>query len=125
MIDQAAGLFRRRIIGAFSYSAQGIRACFHNEEAFRVEVALAFFLIPIGLWLGPSGVDKALLVSSVVLVLIVELLNSAVECAIDRISSDFSELAGRAKDQGSAAVFISMMLVLVVWFLVLVYPHIA
>lgn len=125
MIDQAVGLFRRRILGAFTYSAQGLRACFVNEEAFRVEVVLACLLIPLGLWLGPSPAEKALLVGSVILVLIVELLNSGIECAIDRISTEHAELSGRAKDQGSAAVLLSMMTVVLVWFLILVLPRIA
>lgn len=125
MIDQAVGLFRRRIIGAFTYSAQGLRACFANEEAFRVEVVLASLLLPLGLWLGPTPAEKALLVGSVILVLIVELLNSGIECAIDRISKEPAELSGRAKDQGSAAVLLSMLTVVLVWFLILVFPHIA
>lgn len=115
MIRQVRGLLVRRLVGALGYSMKGLRACFVNEEAFRVEVALAVILIPLGILLGSDGVEKALLTGSVVIVLIVELLNSAVEAAIDRIGPERSELSGRAKDQGSAAVLLSMMLVVIVW----------
>lgn len=115
MIRQVRGLLVRRLFGAFSYSLKGLQACFVNEEAFRVEVALSIVLIPLGLMLGENGVEKALLIGSVVMVLIVELLNSAVESAIDRIGLEKSELSGRAKDQGSAAVLLSMLLVAIVW----------
>lgn len=119
MIDQVRGLLIRRLVGALAYSMKGLKACFIHEEAFRVEVALALVLIPLGMILGDDGVEKALLVGSVVIVLIVELLNSAVEAAIDRIGPERSELSGRAKDQGSAAVLVSMLLVATVWALLL------
>jgi len=119
MIDQVRGLLIRRLVGALGYSMKGLKACFIHEEAFRVEVALALVLIPLGMILGDDGVEKALLVGSVVIVLIVELLNSAVEAAIDRIGPERSELSGRAKDQGSAAVLVSMLLVATVWALLL------
>ncbi|MAT51827.1 MAG: diacylglycerol kinase [Porticoccaceae bacterium] len=109
------GLLYRRFVLALRYSCQGLVACFRHEEAFRVEVLLASVLIPAGLLLGDTPIERVLLVSVVVLVMVVELLNSAVEAAIDRISLDPSELSGRAKDLGSAAVFLSMMLVLFVW----------
>ena len=119
MIETAAGILQRRILGALTYSCKGLRACYVHEEAFRVEVYLAMIMVPLGLWLGSTPVEKALLVGSVVLVLIVELLNSAVEAAIDRIGTEFAELSGRAKDQGSAAVLLAILVMVVVWGLVL------
>ncbi|MFA5631161.1 MAG: diacylglycerol kinase [Porticoccaceae bacterium] len=114
-----SGLLRRRLVNALGYSLRGLRACYRYEEAFRVEVALAVVLVPLGLWLGDGAVEKALLVGSVMMVMIVELLNSAVEAAIDRIGLEHAELSGRAKDLGSAAVFMSMWLVALVWGLLL------
>ena len=80
---------------------------------------MALVLLPLGLWLGQTGVHKALLVASVLLVLIVELLNSAIECVVDRIGAEFHELSGRAKDTGSAAVFLSIGCMILVWICVL------
>lgn len=94
---------------------QGLRATFKEEEAFRVEVLLAFFLLPLGLYLGETGVEKVLLTGSIMLVLLVEILNSAIESVVDRYGADQHELAGRAKDQGSAAVLLSLIIVFVVW----------
>lgn len=108
-----------RIIHACGYSMQGLRAAFHHESAFRQELLLCVVLIPLALWLGYDGVARALLVGSLFLVLIVELLNSAVEAIVDRIESDWNTLSGRAKDLGSAAVFLSLLNVVVVWGLVL------
>lgn len=108
-----------RIIKATKYSYLGIKAAFINEAAFRQELFLACVLTPIGLWLGQSGVERALLIGALLLVLIVELLNSAVEAAIDRFGGEIHELSGAAKDMGSAAVFISLVNVIVIWLLVL------
>ena len=119
MIDQATGLLKRRMFSAFVYSLKGLRACFRHEEAFRVEVALAAVLIPLGLVMGQTGLERVVLIGSVLLVLIVELLNSAIESAIDRIGLERSELSGRAKDQGSAAVLLSLAIVILSWTLVL------
>lgn len=113
------GLLRRRLVDAFLYSLRGLKACYRYEEAFRVEVALGLVLIPLGLWLGENSAEKAILAASVLLVMIVELLNSAVEAAIDRISLEHAELSGRAKDLGSAAVLLSMAVVVLVWALLL------
>ena len=110
----------RRVLNAIGYSISGLASAFRNEDAFRQEVLLAVILVPLGLWLGPSGPTKAILVASVLLVLIVELLNSAVEAAVDRVSLDRHRLAKRAKDIGSAAVFVSIVNAFVVWFLILV-----
>jgi diacylglycerol kinase (ATP) len=108
-----------RILRAFGYSLLGFRACFRHEAAFRQEVLAAVLLIPIGLWLGGDGVEKALLVGSWLLVMIVELLNSAVEATVDRFGPEQHPLAGRAKDIGSAAVFLSITLAAAVWGLIL------
>jgi diacylglycerol kinase (ATP) len=108
-----------RLINALRYSISGFDSAFRHEEAFRQEALLAVVLIPIALFLDVGGIAKALLVSSVIAVLIVELLNSAVEAAVDRISLENHRLAKRAKDIGSAAVFLSLVNVMVVWGLVL------
>lgn len=104
-----------RVIKAFNYSMAGIKAAFMHEAAFREECLLAVFLIPLGLYLGDGTVEKLLLVGTTVLVLVVELLNSAVEAAVDHTSTEIHALAKRAKDIGSGAVFMSMMLFLLTW----------
>ena len=109
----------RRIWNALFYSIDGLAAAFRHEDAFRQESLLAFVLIPVAFFLPASGVGKALMIASVLLVLVVELLNSAIEAAVDRISLDNHYLAKRAKDVGSAAVLVSLVNVLVVWALVL------
>ena len=109
----------RRLLNATRYSAEGLGAAFRHEDAFRQEVIAAVLLLPLALWLGNSGVERALMVFSVLLVLIVELLNSAVEATVDRISLENHALAKRAKDIGSAAVMVSLLNLLLVWALVL------
>ncbi|MBK1680687.1 diacylglycerol kinase [Rhodocyclus tenuis] len=109
----------RRILNAFGYSLAGLRAAYTCEDAFRQEVWLAVVLIPLAFWLPASGVGHALMVGSVLLVLIVELLNSAIEAAVDRVSLENHRLAKRAKDIGSAAVFIALGNVVLVWACVL------
>lgn len=109
----------RRLINAFGYSLQGFRAAFKHEDAFRQEVVMALMLIPLAIYLGKSVVEKALMIASVLLVLIVELLNSAIEAAVDHTSTERHPLAKQAKDIGSAAVFIALIIVAVVWGLVL------
>ena len=108
-----------RILKATMWSLQGLRAAWLHESSFRLEVYLLIVLGPLGLWLGANGVERALLVGSCLLVLSVELLNSAVEAVIERYGAEFHELAGRAKDMGSAAVFVVMMNVLLTWGLIL------
>ncbi len=115
MVKYISKLFKRRIIKSCNYSLQGLRATLREEEAFRVECILALLLIPLGLYWGDTGVEKVFLAGSVFLVLIVEVLNSAIESVVDRFGSEQHELSGRAKDQGSAAVFLALMLVLLVW----------
>jgi diacylglycerol kinase (ATP) len=109
----------RRVWNAFHYSLAGLSAAFRHEDAFRQEVLLAVVLLPTACLLPASGVGKALMVASVILVLIVELLNSAVEATVDRISLENHRLAKRAKDIGSAAVLIALINVACVWGLVL------
>ncbi len=115
--NQAGGL--RRIWNAGLYSLAGIRASWKNEAAFRQELVLCLFLVPAAFWIGSSAVERALLAGSCLLVLVVELLNSAVEATIDRIGADLHKLSGRAKDMGSAAVFISLCIVVLCWGLVI------
>jgi len=109
----------RRIWNALFYSIDGFRAAYRHEDAFRQECLLAIVLIPLACFMPASGMGKALMIASILLVLIVELLNSAVEAAVDRISLENHQLAKRAKDIGSAAVFVSLANVAVVWGLVL------
>ena len=108
-----------RLSKAFTASAQGLIGAFREEEAFRQELAFALIAIPVGLWLGHGGIERALLVAPVFLILIVELLNSAIEATVDRIGFERHALAGLAKDIGSAAVMMSFVLLAVVWLLVL------
>ena len=121
MADEIGHLPRgpKRIFKAAVWSWQGLRAAWLHESSFRLEVYLFVVLAPLALWLGADGVERALLVGSMVLVLSAELLNSAVEAVIERYGAEHHELAGRAKDMGSAAVFVLMMNVLLVWGLVL------
>ena len=109
----------RRVWNAMFYSIEGLRAAYRHEDTFRQEVLLAALLIPLALFLPASGSAKALMIASVLLVLIVELLNSAVEATVDRVSLEHHRLAKRAKDIGSAAVMMSLANVIVVWLLVL------
>lgn len=108
-----------RVINAFGYSMKGIRAAITHESAFRQEAFLFVVMLPAAIWLGRNWLDYILLIGSLFLVLIVELLNSAIEAVVDRISDDYSELAGRAKDMGSAAVFITLANVMLVWGLII------
>ncbi|MBS1138425.1 MAG: diacylglycerol kinase [Proteobacteria bacterium] len=110
----------RRIWNAFHYSLDGIAAAFRHEDAFRQEALLALVLIPLALFLPLAGAGKALLIGSVFVVLIVELLNSAVEATVDRISLENHRLAKRAKDIGSAAVLLSLLNLAIIWALVLI-----
>jgi diacylglycerol kinase (ATP) len=110
----------QRVINATRYSLEGLAAAARHEDAFRQELLLALVLIPLGLWLGNDGVERALLVGSMLMVLVVELLNSAVEATVDRVSLEDHRLAKRAKDLGSAAVMLSLVTLGAVWLLVLV-----
>ncbi len=108
-----------RIINAAGYSWAGLKSAFKHEAAFRQELALCVIMIPAGFWLGQNGIERALLIGSLLLVLIVELLNSAIEAVVDRFGGEQHELSGRAKDIGSAAVLIAFLNVIVIWLLVL------
>ncbi|MEO8102403.1 MAG: diacylglycerol kinase [Betaproteobacteria bacterium] len=108
----------QRIWRATFYSVDGFRAALKNEHAFRQEVFLCVVLLPLATWLPLSPIERALLIIPLLLVLVVELLNSAVEAVVDRVSLDNHELSKRAKDFGSAAVFLSLTIVVVAWVLV-------
>jgi diacylglycerol kinase (ATP) len=108
----------RRVVNATFYSIAGLRSAWRSEAAFRQECVGVALLIPVALWLGQNAIERALLLSSCVLVVIVELLNTAVESVVDRVGMDHHELSGRAKDTGSAAVFMSIALAMLVWGLV-------
>lgn len=108
-----------RIRNAAGYSWAGLKAAFRHEDAFRQEVFLALLLIPLALYLGDTGIERALMIGAVLGVLVVELLNSAIEAALDRISLEHHLLIKRAKDMGSAAVMIALVTVVVIWGLVL------
>ena len=109
----------RRILNAVGYSWAGLTAALKHENAFQQEVFLALVLVPLALFLGDSGSERALMIGAVLLVLIVELLNSAIEAAVDRISLDHHQLIKRAKDMGSAAVMIALLNVVAIWALIL------
>ncbi len=113
MKSKAKGI--RRLIDAALYSVAGIRAAWRNEEAFRIEAIAAVFLVPAAFYISRSTVELALLVGTCLIVLITELVNSAIETIVDRIGDEYHELSGRAKDIGSAAVFISLIMLLFVW----------
>ena len=108
-----------RIMRALGASVHGLVGAFREEAAFRQELALAAVVIPLGLWLGHGGIERALLIAPMLLILIVELLNSAIEATVDRIGFERHKLAGLAKDIGSAAVLMSFVLLTAVWLLVL------
>ena len=108
-----------RIWNAFVWSMKGLRATWLIESSFRLEVYMFLGLAPLAVWLGESGVERAIMIGSMMLVLVIEVLNSAVEAVVDRWGKEHNELAGRAKDMGSAAVFLADMNVLACWALVL------
>ena len=110
----------KRLANAFTYSVAGTLAAFKHEDAFRQEVILSIILIPLAIYLGQTTIEQALMISSILLIIIVELLNSSVEATVDRISVKRHKLSKRAKDIGSAAVFFSLVNAAVIWFLILV-----
>ena len=111
----------RRLVKASGYSLQGLSAAFRNETAFRQEATLTVILVPLALWLGQTGLEQAVLIAVWVLVLLFELVNSAIEAVVDRIGPEQHELSGRAKDIGSATVMLALLNAAVVWLLVLVF----
>ncbi len=110
-----------RIMKAAVFSWQGFKAAYKHEEAFRQEIWLAIVLIPTGLLIGDTGVEKALLIFSVLLLLVVEILNSAIEAVVDRFGGEQHELSGRAKDMGSLAVFLAVVILISTWCLVIYF----
>jgi diacylglycerol kinase (ATP) len=116
--QNAKGL--RRLVNAFRFSMAGFTACYRHEEAFRQEMLAMVVLLPLGIWLGGDGMERALLVGSLLIVPIVELLNSAIEANVDRVGMERHELSKRAKDIASAAVLTSILLAASVWALVLI-----
>ncbi|MDX7990644.1 diacylglycerol kinase [Xenorhabdus littoralis] len=120
MANQSTGL--TRIIKAAGYSAKGIKAAWRNEAAFRQEAIASIFAVIVAFSLDLGLFERLLLISSVMLVIIVEILNSAIEAVVDRIGSEYHELSGRAKDMGSAAVFLTILLALFIWGMIL-WPH--
>jgi diacylglycerol kinase (ATP) len=115
--NQAGGI--RRIWNAALYSTAGLRVAWKHEAAFRQELVLCLVMVPVAFRVGDNAVERSLLVGTCLLVLVVELLNSAIESVVDRIGPDRHELSGRAKDMGSAAVFISLWLTVICWGLVI------
>jgi diacylglycerol kinase (ATP) len=109
-----------RLWKAFINSLRGFSGAYQNEAAFRQELALALIVIPAGIYLGQTGVERVLLIAPMLIILIVELLNSAIETAIDRIGTEYHALSGLSKDIGSAAVFVAFVLLAVVWVLILI-----
>ena len=108
----------RRIVDATGYTLKGLKAAWRNESAFRQESMLAVVLAPLAFWLGRSALEIGFLIATLAFVLTTELLNSAIEAVVDRASPELNELAGRAKDMGSAAVFVSLVTMLVAWSLI-------
>ncbi len=108
----------QRVISATGYSWKGLQAAVKYEAAFRQELFLAIVLLPVAIWLGQTAVEYALMLGSLLLVLIVEILNSAIEAVVDRIGDEVHELSARAKDMGSAAVMLALLNVLVIWSLI-------
>jgi len=108
-----------RLLKAFRNTGKGLAGCWREEAAFRQECLMALLVLPLGVWLGHNGVERVLLIAPMLLVLVVELLNSAIEAAIDRIGPERHELSGLAKDLGSAAVFIAFLILGLAWVLIL------
>lgn len=108
-----------RLINAFGWSISGLKAAIKHEKAFQQELALCLLLGPIAIWLGKTDTEQALLIGSLFLILITEMLNSALEAIVDRIGQEHHQLAGRAKDMGSAAVFLALLNAAIIWTLIL------
>jgi diacylglycerol kinase (ATP) len=109
----------KKLWSASIYSAKGLKACYHSEYAFRLEVWLAIVLTPLAYWLGESPVEKVLLIMPIFLVLIVEMLNSTIEAVVNRVGLEHHELSGFAKDVASAAVLISLIIFIFTWIIIL------
>ncbi|MEY3981691.1 MAG: hypothetical protein RLZZ281_560 [Pseudomonadota bacterium] len=120
MLKELLGIARRRLISAFLYSLEGFGAAWRSEEAIKVEIALLPVLVIAAIYVGKSRLEQALMISSLILVVIVELLNTAIEKTIDRISTEQNQLSKKVKDMGSAAVLGAIVHAVVVWGLLLV-----
>lgn len=118
MKNEATGL--KRIFTAYEFSMKGLKACYQSEAAFRQEVWLSIFLLPMAFIFGKTDVEQVILIATVFLVLIVEILNSAIESVVDRIGDEYHVLSGAAKDMGSAAVWLSLMLLIITWLIILI-----
>lgn len=108
----------KRIINAFGYTWKGLRAAFKHEAAFRQELFLAVILLPVSFWVGKNVIEWILLMGSTVFILVVEILNSAIEAVVDRTGDEPNKLSGRAKDMGSAAVFLAFVILVITWGLI-------
>lgn len=109
----------KRLVNAFYYSVAGFKAAWINEAAFRQEVLVGIIVVPAGFFIGETGTQKAILISSYLIIPLVELLNSAIEATVDRFGNERNELSGRAKDIGSASVFLSICIAAILWLLIL------
>ncbi|MGB1309727.1 MAG: diacylglycerol kinase [Leucothrix sp.] len=109
----------KRLVNALGFSMQGLKAAYKHEEAFRQEVVVLTLAVPLGIWLGDNAVEMILLIGSVLLLLVVELLNSAIEATVDRFGGEHHELSGRAKDMASAAVLVMTVIVALTWLFIL------
>ena len=117
MKNEATGI--RRIISAFRFSIQGLKSCYQSETAFKQEVWAAILLVPLSFWVTTVSIERVLLILPIFIVLIIELINTAVESLVDRVGNDYHELSGKAKDLGSAAVWLSLLLVILTWSIIL------
>lgn len=117
MKNEATGI--RRIISAFRFSIQGLKSCYQSETAFKQEVWAAILLVPLSFWVTTVSTERVLLILPIFIVLIIELINTAVESLVDRVGSEYHELSGKAKDLGSAAVWLSLLLVILTWSIIL------
>lgn len=118
MKNEATGI--KRVFSAYVFSMQGLKACYQSEAAFRQEVWLSIVLIPLALYLRDEAIERVLLIAPVFLLLIVEILNSAIESVVDRIGDEYHVLSGAAKDMGSAAVWLTLSLLVVIWLIILI-----
>ena len=105
----------KRLVNAFYYSLAGFKAAWKNEEAFRQEIMVGIIVVPAGIFMGETGIQRAILILSYLIIPLVELLNTAVEATVDRVGMEKHELSGRAKDLGSASVFLSICIAVIVW----------
>ncbi len=117
MKNEATGI--RRIISAFRFSIQGLKSCYQSETAFKQEVWATILLVPLSFWVTTVSIERVLLILPIFIVLIIELINTAVESLVDRVGNEYHELSGKAKDLGSAAVWLSLLLVILTWSIIL------